>query len=76
MEDTTVKPNFYTIPIKGSTLFILSSDPNWVHVQSMYGKTHNIEPVLGVQPDLRLLKNNQSVVWGDGATYHFRMTKI
>lgn len=64
------------IQISGSSLFIQTSDKNWIRVQRLYGSTHNVEPVLGVKPDLRLLADNQSICWGDGKTYHFRLTKI
>lgn len=38
--------------------------------------THMITPVLGTSPDLRELKPNESVCWGDGKTFHFKLTKV
>lgn len=38
--------------------------------------THMITAVLGIRPDLRKLKDNESVVYGDGKTFHFKLTKV
>lgn len=38
--------------------------------------THMVTPVLGTRPDLRKLKDNESVCWGDGKTFHFKLTKV
>ena len=40
-----------------------------------YGETHIVEKIWGTEPDLRNLKKNQSVCWGDGETYHILLTE-
>lgn len=44
-------------------------------VTAKWGETHDIEKVMGTEVDLTLLNDNQSVVWGDGETFHWRLTK-
>ena len=39
-----------------------------------YSKTHTVEKKKGTEVDLRNLEANQSVVWGDGETYHYLLT--
>lgn len=41
-----------------------------------YEGTHMITAVHGVKIDLRKLQLNESVVYGDGKTFHFKLTKI
>lgn len=53
----------------------LSNDVNWLKVNERCGATHHIEKVMGTEVDLTKLKDNQSVCWGDGETYHFRLTE-
>ncbi len=63
------------IPIQGSKLFIEFDDVNFKKINQLYGETHTIEAVIGTTPMLSKLQSNQSVVYGDGKTYHFRLTK-
>jgi hypothetical protein len=63
------------IKIEGSDLFIDDTHADYIKVMEMYGATHDVTPVIGTQPDLRRLKSNESVVWGDGKTFHFKLTK-
>lgn len=49
-------------------------DNNYKRAFAKYGKTHEIEKVMGTRVDITKLKDNQSVIWGDGETYHFRLT--
>lgn len=44
-------------------------------MDAKYGKTHTYERVMGVSPKLTQLLSNQSVCYGDGKTYHWRLTK-
>lgn len=64
------------LPILGSNLFLAPDDPNVKKALDRYGQTHSIEAVKGTSPLLSKLKENQSVIWGDGETYHFRLTKL
>lgn len=63
------------IPIIGSYLCLPISDSNYQKVLEKYGKTHAIEAVIGTSPKLSSLKNGQSVCYGDGELYHFRLTE-
>ena len=45
------------------------------HIQEHWGDTHTIAKVSGVEIDLRMLKDNESVVYGDGKTFHYRLTE-
>lgn len=65
-----------TMPIIGSNKVLSMDDLNVLDVAFKFGKTHKIEAVAGTKVVMSKLKNNQSVVFGDGATYHFRLTKI
>jgi len=47
---------------------------NHKKVNQKWGATHNIEKVMGTTVELDKLGKNQSVVWGDGETYHFLLT--
>lgn len=53
----------------------LIKDKYYQDVIKKWGKTHTIEKIMGTHVDLKNLKNGQSVCWGDGETYHFRLTK-
>jgi hypothetical protein len=44
-------------------------------IEHKYGKTHNIKKRKGTEVDLTHLNENESVVWGDGKTYHYLLTK-
>lgn len=41
-----------------------------------YEGTHTVTAVPGVRIDLTKLKNNESVCYGDGKSFHFKLTKI
>lgn len=45
------------------------------HVYERWELTHKIEAVLGVEVDLRKLAENESVLYGDGKSFHFKLTK-
>lgn len=60
----------------GTVIILPETDENLIKVKSKHGKTHKIEAVLGTKPNLTLLQPNQSVCWGDGESYHFRLTKL
>lgn len=63
------------IKVKNSELLLPITDKNYLNVVDLYGKKYNIEPVCGTNPKLKLLDSNQSVVYGDGETYHFLLTE-
>ncbi len=63
------------IPVIGSRFFIDTNDINWVKINEKYKSTHVIEAVWGIKPRLDKLQSNQKVCWGDGETYHFRLTE-
>jgi hypothetical protein len=58
----------------GSNFKLSDDDENVIKVRERHGKTHHIEAVIGTQPILDRLSKGQSVCWGDGKTYHFRLT--
>jgi len=60
--------------VQGSNFELSEDDQNLTDVKKRYGATHDIEAVFGTKPDLRKLMSTQSVCWGDGKTYHFRLT--
>lgn len=62
------------IPIANSGLFIHVYDKHYIRIKLKYSETHTIEPVFGTEVQLKSLKDNESVVAGDGKTYHFRLT--
>ena len=62
------------IPVVGSSLFLSADDENLKKVSEKYGKTHTIEAVKGTKVIMAKLAKNQSVCWGDGESYHFRLT--
>ncbi|MFY7988736.1 MAG: hypothetical protein ACOVNP_07640 [Flavobacterium sp.] len=64
------------IPVVGSSLFISADDENLKKVREKYGKTHSIEAVKGTKVIMEKLAKNQSVCWGDGESYHFRLTAL
>lgn len=45
-------------------------------MEDKFGKTHTYERIMGVQPKLSELGITQSVCYGDGKTYHWRLTKL
>lgn len=63
------------VKIIGSDLFLSENDENLKRTKEKFGATHTIEAIKGTSPKLTTLLANQSVVWGDGETYHFRLTK-
>ena len=52
-----------------------SEDIRFNRIQARYGKTHYIKKIPGTVCDLYTLKDNQSVCFGDGQTYYFRLTE-
>jgi hypothetical protein len=48
----------------------------WESVRKRWSATHTIEKVMGTEVTLSDLEDNQSVCYGDGKTFHFRLTKI
>lgn len=64
------------IPVVGSSLFLSADDENLKKVREKYGKTHTIEAVKGTKVVMAKLAKNQSVCWGDGESYHFRLTAL
>lgn len=64
------------IPVVGSSLFLSADDENLKKVREKYGKTHTIEAVKGTKVVMAKLAKNQSVCWGDGESYHFRLTDL
>lgn len=63
------------VKVKNGELLLPITDKNYLNVVDLYGKKYNIEPVCGTNPKLKLLDKNQSVVYGDGETYHFLLTE-
>jgi hypothetical protein len=61
---------------KGTVIELQPTDKNLIKVTERYGATHKIEAVLGTEIDLDTLERGQSVVWGDGETFHFRLTQL
>lgn len=60
---------------KANEILILPfDDDNLKKVTAKYGKTHTIEAVKGTKVILSELNDGQSICWGDGETYHFRLT--
>ena len=64
------------ISVVGSSLFLSADDESLKKVREKYGKTHTIEAVKGTKVEMAKLAKNQSVCWGDGETYHFRLTAL
>ena len=50
-------------------------DNNFLAVHQKYGATHEIKKVFATEVDLQTLEKNQSVCWGDGASYHWLLTE-
>lgn len=48
---------------------------DYPEVFKKYEGTHMVSARLGVRVDLTKLKPNESVVYGDGETFHFLLTK-
>jgi hypothetical protein len=64
------------IPIVGSDLYLSADNEQFRIVREIYGHTHRIEAVIGTKVNFTQLTDNQSVCWGDGANYHFRLTAL
>lgn len=60
---------------KGTVINLLEDDENLIRTKNLFGETHTIEAVLGTKVNLPDLLPGQSVVYGDGKHYHFRLTK-
>lgn len=44
-------------------------------IKRIYGKEFDYEKVIGTEYYLNTLQDNQLVMWGDGKTYYWRLTK-
>jgi len=64
------------IPIVGSTLLLSKEDENLKRIYEIYGKTHKIEAIKGTEVDLKLLEDEESVAYGDGEFYYFKLTPL
>jgi hypothetical protein len=80
LSDEVIKLKAKIIKIRSelfaSSLFLSADDENLKKVREKYGKTHTIEVVKGTKVVLAKLAKNQSVCWGDGESYHFRLTAL
>ncbi len=47
----------------------------WAKINEKYSATHTIEKRLGTEVELKDLQPGQSVVFGDGETYYWLLTK-
>jgi len=45
------------------------------YIYDKYFNTHKIEKVMGLEIDLKSLKDDESVIYGDGETFYFKLTK-
>jgi hypothetical protein len=67
------------IKIKGTDFYLSKDDENYKKVFEKWGKGFDIEAIggkRGLKIDLSKLNNNESVCWGDGKNYYFKLTKI
>lgn len=64
------------IPIVGTTLFLSVKDETYLKVKAKYGETHKIEAISGTKMNLKNLQFHESVCYGDGKLYHFKLTKL
>ena len=53
----------------------ITAKQNEILVRQKYSKTHHIKKVFGTDVDLYNLEPNESVVFGDGQTYHYKLTE-
>lgn len=64
--------------IQGTDLHIQDDNIDLVRTRERYGNTHTITAMAiphNKRVDLRKLKSNESIVWGDGKTFYFLLTK-
>lgn len=64
------------IPIIGSDAVLLPDNLHYLAVKEMYGATHEIEVIYGTKAKMSNLGPNQSVCYGDGKSFHFRLTPL
>ena len=80
LSDEVIKLKAKIIKIRSellaSSLVLSADDENLKKVREKYGKTHTIEAVKGTKVEMAKLAKNQSVCWGDGESYHFRLTAL
>jgi hypothetical protein len=80
LSDEVIKLKAKIIKIRSellaSSFFLSADDENLKKVREKYGKTHTIEAVKGTKVEMAKLAKNQSVCWGDGESYHFRLTAL
>jgi hypothetical protein len=47
-----------------------------LQIEFKYKKTHDVFKKKGTEVDLRNLEDDESVIWGDGETYHYLLKEI
>jgi len=60
--------------MKDEIVLLAEDNPILIQVNKNFGKTHKIEAVLGTVVILENLEDNESVVFGDGKHYYFKLT--
>jgi len=66
---------YYDLTIKDNKMTETELKEDYRFVYDKYFKTHKVDKVMGTDVDLRTLEDNESVMYGDGETFHFKMTK-
>lgn len=62
--------------IQWTNKYVSETDPNLIQVRQKYGDTHVITAMpASHEIDLTTLDKNESVCWGDGETYYFKLYK-
>ena len=61
--------------MKDEIILLADDNPILIQVTKNFGATHKIEAVLGTHVVLDGLREGQSVCFGDGKHYHFKLTK-
>jgi hypothetical protein len=62
-------------PVENRVSLQKAEDEDYKKVYEKYGKTHLIEKRMGTKIDMTKLKDDESVCWGDGKSYHYLLTK-
>lgn len=50
--------------------------PQDLSIKHKYRETHEVFKKKGTEVDLRNLENDESVIYGDGESYHYLLKKI
>lgn len=74
IDDANIGDSFIEVQPNGDKLIFNEID-EWIF-KSEYGKIHTVESVKGTKVIMAKLSKNQSVCWGDGESYHFRLTAL